>query len=120
MFSRDSLVDLFRHMEWADAKVWGAVSQLPDDRDAKLWQWLIHIHTVQRAFLQVWTGRRIEEAMRRPEDFSNLDEVRRWAQAYYAEAHEIVGGFDESRLFEPLVMPWAARLAERLGKPPAL
>jgi hypothetical protein len=44
------LNDLYRHMEWADAKVWTAVLASADGRtDPKLRGYLYHLHMVQPA-----------------------------------------------------------------------
>jgi len=118
MFSREVLIELYRHMEWADAAVWTAVSKIGDSPDAKLREWLVHIHVVQRAFLHVWTDRPVTEAFRNADDFSSLAKVREWAQPYYPEVHTAIGSFDAARLSEPVVMPWAAQLAQRLGRDP--
>lgn len=119
MFSRDLLRALFAHMEWADAKVWEAVpaGDPPDDRLRHL---LVHIHVVQRAFLYVWTTGPVREAFRKPEDFATLGDVRAWAQPYYREAHAFVDALTSERLPEPIAMPWAAQLAESLGRPPGV
>ena len=48
------LNDLFRHMEWADAQVLRAALAAPGDGFVR--ERLVHIHTVQRSFLDVWRG----------------------------------------------------------------
>jgi uncharacterized damage-inducible protein DinB len=108
-----------QHMEWADARVWAAVPDSPAD-DPRLAQWLVHIHVVQHAFLAVWTGADLRDAFREPGDFSSLTEVRHWAQPYYAEVDRFLQTVSEERLGEPVTMPWAAMLAETLGREPGL
>jgi uncharacterized damage-inducible protein DinB len=117
MFSPELLRELYQHMEWADAKVWQVVPRgnPPDDR---LFQWLVHIHVVQRAFLHVWTGRNVREAFRTLQDFATLEDVRTWAETYYADAHAFIDRVTVERLRKPVVMPWAAQLAETLGRRP--
>ncbi len=119
MFSRDVLRELYRHMEWADAKVWDAapVGGQPDDRLRHL---LVHLHVVQRAFLHIWTDRPVRDAFRKPEEFATLADVRAWAQRYYREAHAFVDGLTDQALAQPITMPWAAQLTERLGRPPSV
>lgn len=118
-FSRSSLLPLFRHMEWADARVWAAVPEDQPD-DARLTQLLVHLHVVQRAFLAVWTSGDLQDAIREPGDFASLAAARRWAQPYYAEAYRFIETATDDRLAEPLVMPWAAMLAEQLGRAPGV
>lgn len=118
MFSRELLIDLYRHMEWADATVWSRTpsgAAAPDDRLRLL---LVHIHTVQRAFLHVWTGRPLEGVLRNPEDFGTLDEVRTWGRTYYREAAAFIGAATADQLARPVTLPWAAELTEYFGRPP--
>ena len=50
-----TLIDLYRHMEWADAAVWTSVLASQNaQKDAKLQGLLYHLHLVQRAFLRTW------------------------------------------------------------------
>jgi uncharacterized damage-inducible protein DinB len=117
MFTRALLIDLLRHMEWADAKVWAAVPEAspPDPRLAEL---LVHIHVVQRAFFMVWTGGDVSTAFRSAADFPSLAELRDWAQAYYQPAHSFVNGLADWQLDAVVAMPWAAQVQEQLGRPP--
>ena len=85
MLSREFLKDLLRHMEWADAKVWSAV---PDGTpaDKRLTELLLHVHTVQQAFLAVWTKSDVRLVFRGAEEFATLAALRDWARPYYAQA----------------------------------
>jgi S1-C subfamily serine protease len=57
MVNKDILLDLYRHMEWADAEVWTAVLAAENGPgDTKLRGLLYHLHMVQRAFLRTWRG----------------------------------------------------------------
>jgi uncharacterized damage-inducible protein DinB len=116
MFTRELLIELLRHMEWADAKVWAAVPE-SEPGDARLMQWLVHVHVVQRAFFAVWTGADPRLAFRKPEEFASIQELRHWGHSYYAPAHDFIGGMSAERLGAPLVMPWAAQIAEQIGRP---
>jgi uncharacterized damage-inducible protein DinB len=118
VFSRDQLSNLYRHMEWADARVWDAVPH-HDPADERLRKWLVHIHVVQRAFLHIWTQRPVGEAFRSADQFASLAEVRGWARPYYREALEFVERLTDERLADPIELPWAAQLAQHLGRPPA-
>jgi uncharacterized damage-inducible protein DinB len=117
MFSREVLQELLRHMEWADAKVWSAV---PDGTpaDKRLTELLLHVHTVQQAFLAVWTNGDIRAVFRKPEDFTTLSMLRDWARPYFPTAQAHIAGLSEADLNALLQMPWAAQLAESLGRPP--
>jgi uncharacterized damage-inducible protein DinB len=118
MITIEFLRDLYAHMEWADARVWAAAPSAtpPDD---VLRNTLLHIHIVQRAFLYVWTNRPFMDAVRKPEDFNSLAEIRAWGQPYYAEARAFLETLDNGRLKEPIAMPWAAQVAKVIGREPA-
>ena len=119
MFSRELLQDLYRHMEWADARMWAAVPA-NEACDERLKGLLVHIHVVQRAFLTVWTGGDWMTAFRRPEDFAGAADVRAWARPYYADAHAFIATTIDDRLSEPLTMPWASEVEKLLGRPPGI
>lgn len=106
-------------MAWADANVWEALpnptASNPDDRLRML---LLHIHTVQHAFLQVWTNQPV--TFRKAEDFPNLAALHAWAFPYYAAVETFFDGLDEHRLAEPITMPWVKHFEQRLGRGAAM
>lgn len=116
MVSLAALRDLYAHMEWADAKVWQAVLAL--DRgpvDERLRGRLLHIHVVQRAFLHVWTSQPV--IFPEPGEFPSLPELEAWARPYYDETRRFFGGLTETRLDEPIHMPWVKLFEQQLGRP---
>lgn len=119
MFSKELLQDLYRHMEWADARMW-AVVPLTGTCDVRLKELLVHIHVVQRAFLAVWTGGDWTTVFRKPEEFASTADVRVWAKPYYAEAHAIVSASPDDRLSQPTIMPWASQVEKFIGRPPGV
>lgn len=109
------LRELFAHMEWADAQVWKAVRTIGDgESDGQLRDRLLHIHVVQRAFLNVWTGRPME--FPEAEEFPKLADLERWARPYYAEAGQHLEALGTAELSLPVELPWAAGLAKRFGR----
>jgi uncharacterized damage-inducible protein DinB len=111
----DFLRELFRHMEWADATVWRAVLVHPDaGRDGRLAEWLLHIHTVQRAFLHIWTSKPV--TFPNVSDFPEISALQQWAQPYYDEARRFLATLDPAALEQPVVMPWVRHFEERLGR----
>ena len=49
--------ELYRAMEWSDARMWSAVHATPSAAsDQKVREKIHHLHMVQRAFLTVWRG----------------------------------------------------------------
>ena len=118
VFARDQLTELYRHMEWADAKVWRAVpgGNRDDDRLRTL---LLHIHVVQRAFLCVWTHQPIDDVFRTAEQLTTLADIRSWAQPYYRDALAFVEQLTDEQLAAAIALPWAGQLAQQLGCDPA-
>ncbi|HEV3470083.1 MAG TPA: DinB family protein [Pyrinomonadaceae bacterium] len=112
----DALKDLYRHMEWADASVWTAVLASDEARaDAKLREYLLHLHVVQRAFLRTWRGDPREVPY--PE-FDDAASLMRWGRTYYAEAHAHLGGLGDEQLAGQMPVAWASMVERRLGRPP--
>jgi len=114
--SIDLLRQLIRHMEWADAEVWRAVSSCaPAASDARLKNLLTHLHLVQRLFLILWTKQPFDPARRQPE-FASLADLRDWALTYYPQANGFLDSIDESMLKNEVDMPWARSLEAQLGR----
>src|SRR5512145_1681443 len=102
VFRRDTLLELYRHMEWADATVWRAVPSTDRPPDDRLRLLLAHIHFVQRAFLPVWTDRPVADAFSPLEEFTTLAVLRDWAQPYYAQATAFIETLSEEALRRPV------------------
>ena len=114
----DTLTDLYRHMEWADAAVWGAVLGSEAGRaDAKLREYLHHLHLVQRAFLRAW---RAEPREAPYPEFADAPSLMEWGRAYYAEAHAHLAALGDEQLSGPLPVPWASMVERVLGRAPDL
>ncbi len=109
------LRQLLAHMEWADATVWSAVAATPAaSADARLRDLLVHVHTVQWAYLQLWRGEPI--SIPAPETLPDAGAVRRWARVCHAQAREFVAALDETALERPIQFPWAEQLVGRFGE----
>lgn len=106
--------ELFRHMQWADAEIWRALTPEATS-DKKLMKILLHLHVVQRAFYLMWIGGEM--------DFDNLydkrdpDVLREWARTYYPDADSFIARLDPESLSDIVVMPWLQQFAEQLGRP---
>jgi uncharacterized damage-inducible protein DinB len=117
MHTRDLFVDLYRHMEWADAATWRAVLGSTGARaDESMRVRLHHIHLVQRAFLSIWRGEPIDvhagEAL-------SLGDLATWAGPYYAEARAEIARPGAPPLDGTVQVPWSKQIVERLGFEPA-
>jgi uncharacterized damage-inducible protein DinB len=112
----DTLNDLYRHMEWADAAVWGvALGAEGAQSDAKLREYFYHLHMVQRAFLRAWRGEPRETPY---PTFEDAQPLMLWARDYYGEAFAHLAALGEEKLAEPMPLPWASMVEQRLGRAP--
>src|SRR5688572_17052750 len=92
--------EIYRHMEWADSEVWRAVLAAPAARtDETLRRLLLHLHVVQRAFLNMWEGRAV--AFPDLASFPDITDIHAWAQPYYAAADAFVDGVTAESLSRP-------------------
>lgn len=107
------ITDLFRHMEWADAKVWSAVLDLDaSEADTMIRDRLLHIHGVQRAYLSIWTGSAVDYPDARA--FPSLGALCRWGREYHATAAPFVT--DETMDLQAIVaLSWAEQVVARFG-----
>ena len=115
-FPIDALRELLRHMEWADALVWRALLvHPPAAEDRRIRDLLMHMHGVQRAFLQIWSS---AEPLTFPtlDDAAGLSGIHGWASSYYVELSAAVARFDEATLTRPIEMPGLGQYEERMGR----
>ncbi len=110
--------ELYRHMEWADSEMWRAVLATPAARaDEPLRRLLLHLHVVQRAFLNIWEGR--PATFPDLASFDDASDIQAWSQPYYTAALAFIRAADADTLRRPVDMPWAEELGRQLGFPPA-
>lgn len=110
--------DLYAHMNWADAATWRAVLACPQaETDPRLRDLCYHLHATQHAFLQIWSG--VPIAIPEPATFANLTAIAQWGFEYHQKATAYLDSIDESRFAQPVAIPWAKRVAAKIGKTPA-
>ena len=115
MLNINALTDLYRHMEWADAEVWVRVlASEAWQKDAKLRDYLHHQHMVQRVFLRVWRGEPVEKSS---PTFEDAQALMLWGRDYYGEAFAYLETVSDEKLSEPLPVPWASLIEQRIGRP---
>jgi uncharacterized damage-inducible protein DinB len=104
-------------MEWADAIVWRAV--LASDAastDARVKDWLHHIHMVQHAFINVWQGQPHSADAGKDLDLTALAS---WGREFHQLATAHLASLSDADLDAPMNMPWAKYLTKHLGRDPA-
>lgn len=105
---RDTLIDLYRHQEWADAELWRAFEAHPSSlSDKTLFDRLHHIHLVQRFFLAIARGENVQ-AMKitKPEDYATPDALKAFAQEYHRAAGDFLATADTAALNRSINVPW--------------
>lgn len=114
--TKTEISELYKHMEWADALVWSAVlTHQQISVDTQIQEWLKHLHLVQRAFLQTWR----QDPLEFPSlQFDDVRELKRWAQTYYSEVFAYLADVSDDVLAAEMPVPWAERVAARLGRQP--
>lgn len=111
-----TFIDLFAHMEWADASVWTSALGFEAGRtDPKFRDLMYHLHMVQRAFLRTWRGEPREAPY---PTFEEARAVADWGRGYYPEAWAVLRAQNDETLSAPLVIPWSAMVEQRLGRAP--
>lgn len=112
MTTRDELLDLAAHMEWADALVWSTTLQSgPARADERVKTWLHHIHTVQRAFTSIWQGGTPDLVAL--SSFADVPALGAWGRAGHAELRAFLATADDEALARTVKLPWAGRAIER-------
>jgi uncharacterized damage-inducible protein DinB len=114
----NALVDLYRHMEWADATVWATVFSSDEAQaDETLRNSFYHLHLVQRAFLRTWRGEPRETPYPR---FADAQSLMQWGGTYYSEAMAYLSGLEDEQTSAPMPLAWAAMVELRLGGAPEM
>lgn len=111
------LVDLFNHMEWADARVWDVALKRPEALGDDTLKWLmLHLHGVQKAFLDAWTQQPF--AFRNDYSGTTLEAELASVRAYYASGRSFIQSLSDSQMSTPLVLPWSKWAGKAIGRPP--
>ncbi len=112
MGTRDELLELAAHMEWADALVWSTTLQSgPARADERIRTWLHHIHTVQRAFTAIWQGGTPE--LVKAAAFADAPALAAWGRGAHAGVQAYLSTTTPDDLGRQVVLPWAGRAIER-------
>jgi len=104
-------------MEWADARLWHAALNHGAARvdDALRWQ-ILHLHGVQRAFLNAWTQQPVE--FRDSFDDTSLVDELDVVRGYYPRMRMFLESLTEARHDALIVLPWTQWVEQHLGRRP--
>jgi uncharacterized damage-inducible protein DinB len=115
MPSRETLIELAAHMEWADALVWSTLLQsAPARDDAAAKGWLHHLHTVQRVFVSNWRGQPLQ--LTEIASFETVPALAAWGRAGVSDLRAFLADADPDTLARAVEMPWAQRFAATTGQ----
>jgi len=114
MNSLELIGEAFRHMEWADARVWTAVLAADGAAaDADILERLRHLHTTQLGFVSSWLGRPFDRDATKGLDLPGL---ARLCRGVNADAAGYAAQVREADLDAVHVLPWAAFVSKRMGR----
>lgn len=112
----NTLKDLYRHMEWADATVWRSVFASADGTsDPKLRELFYHLHLVQHAYLRAWRGEPTDTAF---PTFDDTHAVLLWGRSYYDEVFAHLGTLSDEQVSTTMNVPWVEIVTRELGQSP--
>jgi uncharacterized damage-inducible protein DinB len=105
---RDTLFDLYRHQEWADAESWRAYEALPGAlADQTLWNRLHHIHQVQKAFLLIARGDDVRNrTWSTPADYGSPEDLKTEARQYHHDVAAFMNALRDDELERTIAVPW--------------
>ena len=116
MLPLESVHELYRQMEWADAATWrAAISLSGSESSAEFIDRLYHMHATQRLFLQLWMGEKRDSYD--PKRFASLADLREWSKTYYPAAKAFLSTVRSEQLNVPILVPWARLFEPQLGSP---
>jgi uncharacterized damage-inducible protein DinB len=113
-----SLLDLYQHMEWADATVWTAIFDAENSKsDEKTQALLHHIHGGHHAFLHMWKNKPGELSV--PE-LNEAPSLMRWGQDYYRSLYEYINSLDDGKVGAEFIFPasWVDMVEQHLEQKP--
>lgn len=99
------LSDLLAHQQWADSVQWRSLAAHPGAlEDGAVRTRLHHLHSVQRAFLDVWKGTPPKTAPLH--SYASMEALRQDVRSYYRDLTDFLAGEAPARLEEILGVPW--------------
>jgi|SoiMethySBSTD1v2_1073268.scaffolds.fasta_scaffold00234_27 uncharacterized damage-inducible protein DinB len=112
----DVVLDLFDHMEWADAQMWDAALKSDAARTDDKLRWLmLHLHGVQRAFLDAWMSQPF--AFRNDYSDTTIEKELPSVRAYYPTGRTYLAGLTPGQLSSSVALPWSKWAERAIGRP---
>jgi uncharacterized damage-inducible protein DinB len=106
---------LYQQLEWADATTWRAIVATPEaETDATIRDRMLHVHSVQHAYLFLWLG--AEPVIPGSSHFANLEAIREWGREFHRLVKPVLQELDPAKLDQPFAIPWAKRFEKDLGR----
>ena len=97
----ETIRDLYRHQEWADAAHWKAIlGSEAARRDADLKARLVHLHAAQQVWLGRWQG--VSPSFPKAEDHASIEDTCHFAQACHAALRAFLSLREEADLAVPV------------------
>ena len=113
-----AMQELFAYTAWADAIVWTAVlSDAGACTDVRVRDCLFHIHMAQSRYLRIWHGEPLEPMSN---DAPDLATTLGSARSTHERIASFLDGLNETSLGADVMLPFAARVAETVGKEPGV
>ncbi len=104
------LLDLYLHMEWADAEIWRVVLDSEAAlADEELMTNLHHIHLVHHAYFDIWHGNEVD---RYAGSELKGTELAAWAQEQYPRLWSYLDPLSNDDLEAAVKIPWAEHMAQ--------
>ena len=114
--TRGILNDLFEHMEWADARVWETALKTPEAQGDDTLTWLmLHLHGVQKAFLDAWTNEPF--AFRNDYSDTTLEKELPSVRGYYPRCRSYLESLGDAQMAAPLILPWSKWAGKFIRRP---
>lgn len=110
----DKIKESYKHMYWADGKIWQTVLTLPQAQDhERMKKILHHLHITQLAFYQIWADLKMD--LPRRKEFNNLTELAEWAFKNIDLLQSFISGLKEEDLEKIIKIPWSKHSEKHLG-----
>jgi uncharacterized damage-inducible protein DinB len=104
-------IDLFRHMDWADALTWHSVLGSPSAiNDQTIRERLHHIHLCQQAWLRIWLAESVDP---HAGESLGIPGLASWAREYHRDVARYLARVEESHLEVRVAVPGSSKESQQ-------